>query len=237
VSVHQPLNSHRESAASPRAAFYDVDGTLANADVTQAYIYYLRWLPSLGERLSRLVELVVRAPSYLAAELTDRGLFNERFFAAYAGMSRDRLEELAEPFFTEVLRPRLYADAKALLEQNRECGYEPVLVTGSPDFIVRPLARAWGISHVAANRFIFQNGKATGRLQSPVLAGAEKGRWVREFAAARGIALERSLAYADSFADLPMLMEVGRPHAVNPDRRLSAAARSRHWPTLRFGRR
>src|SRR5262249_52801085 len=124
-----------------------------------------------------------------------------------------------------------------LLERNRAHGYEAVLVTGSPDFVVRPLAREWGITHLAANRFVFHAGQATGRLQPPILAGVEKSRWIRRFAAAHGIALERSLAYADSVADLPMLAEVGRPYAVNPERRLRAAARARHWPTLRFERR
>jgi len=238
MSVH-----HSSPAASGAAtdgglaAFYDLDGTLAECDVTDAYRFYAARLPRLSERAWRLAELALRAPAYLAAELLDRRLFNEQFFAAYAGISRDRLEDLAESFFVEVLQPRVYVEAHDLLERNRERGYEPILVTGSPDFVVRPLARAWRVTHVAANRFAFHDGRATGRLRHPVLAGAEKAEWMRRFAATHGIALERSLAYADSIADLPMLAEVGRPYAVNPDLRLRAAARARQWPTLHFERR
>ena len=42
----------------------------------------------------------------------------------------------------------------------------------------------------------------------------------------------RTLYYADSFSDLPMLSMVGRPCAVNPDSKLRAAARDFDWPVL-----
>ncbi len=48
--------------------------------------------------------------------------------------------------------------------------------------------------------------------------------------------LSRSHAYSDSVFDLPLLGAVGRPHAVNPDRRLHAVARLRRWPVERWDR-
>jgi fatty acyl-CoA reductase len=48
--------------------------------------------------------------------------------------------------------------------------------------------------------------------------------------------LHRSYAYADSISDLPMLEAVGNPVAVNPDRRLAAAARSRGWQIRRWSK-
>jgi phosphoserine phosphatase len=49
------------------------------------------------------------------------------------------------------------------------------------------------------------------------------------FARKRNVDLLRSYAYADSISDLPMLEAVGRPVAVNPDRRLRSAAEERGW--------
>jgi hypothetical protein len=40
--------------------------------------------------------------------------------------------------------------------------------------------------------------------------------------------------YADSHYDTAFLAALGHPVAVNPDRRLRAAALSRQWPVLHF---
>jgi phosphoserine phosphatase len=49
------------------------------------------------------------------------------------------------------------------------------------------------------------------------------------YARRRNVDLSRSYAYADSISDLPMLEAVGNPVAVNPDKRLLAAAQDREW--------
>jgi hypothetical protein len=56
-----------------------------------------------------------------------------------------------------------------------------------------------------------------------------------DYAAAHGLDLQQSVAYADSASDLPMLEVVGHPVAVNPETKLAAIARKRgwhveHWP-------
>ncbi len=56
------------------------------------------------------------------------------------------------------------------------------------------------------------------------------------YARRRGVDLRRSYAYADSISDLPMLEAVGNPVAVNPDRRLAAAARERGWQLRRWSK-
>ena len=66
------------------------------------------------------------------------------------------------------------------------------------------------------------------------LYGEGKADAVRELAAREGIDLAASTAYSDSAADLPFLEAVGKPVAVNPDRRLRRIARERAWPVLEF---
>jgi len=50
------------------------------------------------------------------------------------------------------------------------------------------------------------------------------------------IDLERSYAYSDSIADLPMLEAVGHPVAVNPDKELRKQAEEREWDIRDFRR-
>lgn len=221
--------------AKQRAAFYDLDGTLLRGTVLAVYAFYAGRAPGWLERLRRLALLGAMLPAYAVADWMDRATFNRLHYRAYRGLSRDRLEVLAEELYAHVLRGRLKHGAAELIEANRAAGYEPVLVTGALDVAVAPLARALGIETVGANRLVFRAGLATGELRRPVLAGPAKAAWVREVAAERGFDLEASIAYADDAADLPLLAMVGRPVVVNPDRRLAAAARAHGWARLDLG--
>jgi HAD superfamily hydrolase (TIGR01490 family) len=196
-------------------------------------------MANLGEwsgRLKYLFSFMTRLPRLYVAEQNDRRLLNAVLFEAFKGISRDRLMILGEEYCERVLMRHLFPQARNLVEANRAAGLEPVLVTGSPDFIIAPLAKHLNISDFAANQLVFSNNLATGRLQLPVMAGEDKADWCDAFAASRGISLARCWGYADSYYDLPFLGVVGHAVAVNPDRRLIAAARSRQWPIVSFAR-
>lgn len=209
-------------------AFFDLDGTLVSSNVVTQYAWYARRLGSY----SRLAGLVVRAPALLAFELCSRRAFNVSFFALYRGLRRDWLERLAGELFEHVFRPHLYAGAASLLEADRSAGYSPVLVTGSLDFAVEPLARHLGFAHVISNRLVFAGGVATGQLAAPVMAGSEKVTAIRRMCGEHHVETAQSKAYSDSLSDLPMLEAVGLPAVVHPGRRLRRIARRRGWPIL-----
>jgi len=98
--------------------------------------------------------------------------------------------------------------------------------------MVAPLARKLGFDDVIANRLEFKNHVATGTLERPILAGANKARFIQEYAQKHDIDLLESYGFSDSYSDYPMLAVLGRPAAVNPDRRLKRSARSFDWPVL-----
>jgi hypothetical protein len=58
--------------------------------------------------------------------------------------------------------------------------------------------------------------------------------WCAQYAAERDINLSDCWGYADSHYDTAFLAALGHPVAVNPDRRLRAAATNRQWPVIRF---
>ena len=215
-------------------AFYDLDGTLASLNLLHATAFYLANLGRWSARAGYLARLVLDLPRLYLAERDDRRLLNMKLFEAYKGVSRDRLWELGDEYCDRVLMRHLYPRAIDMLEANRAVGIEPVLVTGSPDFLVEPLARRLNVEHFAANRLVYSRGLATGRMREPVMAGSEKSAWCADFAAARRIDLAACWGYADSYYDLPFLCALGHPVAVNPDRRLLAAAHNRQWPVVRF---
>jgi HAD superfamily hydrolase (TIGR01490 family) len=171
------------------------------------------------------------------AEMVDRRRFNELLFAAYEGISRDRLLILADEAFDRVVRRALYPGARELVQRCCAEGHDVVLVSGALDFLMDRLKTHLCAADFIANRLEIKDGYATGKLLRPVVAGPEKARLIREWARDHGHDLGACFAYSDSYSDVPMLSVVGHPCAVNPDLRLAKLARTYAWPVIHLGKR
>jgi len=219
------------------ASFFDVDGTLVSTNLLHPTVFYLANHTSPLRSLGALARAARRGPHMALAEWFDRRRFNELLFAAYQGISRDRLLCLADEAFDRVLRSAVFPGARDLVQRSRSEGHEVVLVSGTLDFLMERLAKHLGATGIIGNRLEFQDGYATGRLERPIVAGPEKARLLRAWARDHGHELDECFAYSDSYSDVPMLSVVGHPCAVNPDLRLLKLARTYSWPVVRLGKR
>ena len=220
------------SAGHRGAAYFDVDGTLTRTNLFDSLWFYLlnQQKPFVG--LGRVAKTLASIPGYLAADQVDRSTFNELLFRGYEGISEDRLLDLSDEVFDSVLRPALYKDALSLVKRTKQSGLRVVLLSGSPDFLLGRLGKMLEADDVIGNRLQFRDGRATGRLMPPIVAGPEKARIIKDHAKQHGFDLDACAAYSDSLSDIPMLSVVGRPAAVNPDFRLRALAKTHRWPVL-----
>jgi len=214
------------------AAYFDVDGTLVRTNLLQPTVFYLANQQTPVQSAGRLLRAALRAPQMALAEMRDRRTFNELLYSTYEGISRDRLLLLSEECFDKVVRPALFANARALVKRCRDEGQDVVLVSGALDFVLEHLVKYLGASALIANRLEFKAHYATGRLLRPVVAGPEKARLIREHARDNGYDLAECFAYSDSYSDVPMLSVVGHPAAVNPDVKLRRLAQAYGWPVI-----
>ena len=136
-----------------------------------------------------------------------------------------------------VLKPNVFDEAISHIAEHLRAERRVVLVTGSIDFLIEPLARYLAANcdkparvDLVARTLVERDGRFTGDLNGPPIGGEMKAQEVRRYAAGEGIDLSRSHAYGDSIADLPMLELVGHPCVINADRGLSEHARRRGWP-------
>jgi HAD superfamily hydrolase (TIGR01490 family) len=214
------------------AAFYDMDGTLVSTNLVHSYLFTTSSEPSIARTIVKTADALIKVPAFFAVDQLSRVAFNKMLFAGYKGEYEDRLIELSEEHFDRVLKPNIFPGAYELIATGRKKGLRQVIVSGSLDFMVAPLARHLGIDDLIANRLEFRKGVATGELIRPILAGANKARFLQEYAERHDIDLLQSYGFSDSYSDYPMLAVVGRPAAVNPDWRLRRSAREFNWPIL-----
>jgi len=241
--MHAPPHRHRNAPHAPEltpsrptpdkaAAFYDVDGTLVSTNVVHAFGYYAANRGTLVGSAVRTAATVAGIPLFWAVDQLSRATFNELFYRQYKGLSRDRLTALSEELFEQVLKPAIYPGAEELVARSRQAGYRQVIVTGAIDLTIRPLARHFGMDDLIANQLEFLDGRATGRVKKPLIAGATKAAFVRDYCTREGLDLAQCSGFCDSYADYAMLAVVGRPCAVNPDFRLRQLAQFHEWPLV-----
>jgi HAD superfamily hydrolase (TIGR01490 family) len=218
-------------AALP-AAYFDVDGTLVGTNLIHPTVMYLANQASPLDSAKRIGRALLQAPAMWMAEKRDRRLFNEMLFSHYKGMTEDRLITLSEEVYDGVVKSRIFKGAEQLIHQCQDAGLRVVLITGSLDYTIKPLAEFLGIQDIICNRLEMKDGYATGKLLRPVVAGPEKARIIAEDARRNGDDLAQCHAYSDSYSDVPMLSVVGHPNCINPDEKLERLAKAYDWPIL-----
>jgi alcohol-forming fatty acyl-CoA reductase len=210
------------------AAVFDLEGTLVASNVIEAYLWArLTDLPR-GQWAAELADLARRLPKYLLAERRDRGEFLRTFVRRYAGARESELHRLVQARLGDALLRRSHPEAIRRVRRHRAAGHRTVLITGTVDVLVQPLAVLF--DEVVASRLHTRDGVYSGFLDTPPLVGEARAAWLRRYAVTSGIDLSRSYGYGDSYSDRPLLEAVGHPVAVNPDPHLYRHARSRHWP-------
>ena len=228
------MTSAAGSTPAKSAVFFDVDGTLTKTTIVHHYVFFRR--ARMSALMGRLwfAWFLVKCLYYLVLDKMDRSLLNVVFYRNYAGLSVAETKANVSACHQKIIKPREFQEAPACLAEHRAAGRAIVLVTGSIDFIVEPLAKEVAADAVLAPSLLESNGTFTGELGGPPIGAVEKARQIHEYCGTHDVDLARSHAYGDSISDLPVLETVGHPHVVNPDRALSAVARERNWPIHRW---
>jgi HAD superfamily hydrolase (TIGR01490 family) len=141
----------------------------------------------------------------------------------------DAIVERTTRFFHEEVRALIRPRALEAIASHRAQGHRVYLLTTSSTYLTSLIAEELGIDGYLCNRLEVVDGRFTGRLYLPVCYGEGKVVHAQRLLDELGVAIDECVFYTDSYSDLPMLLAVGRPVAVNPDLRLQRYARRRGW--------
>ncbi len=213
------------------AAFFDLDRTLISGFSAKLFIQ---------ER----IKSGKMTPKEMAAQFYGALVYavgNKNFAGLAAlsakgvkGLPEKNLIELGEEVYLKHLSKAIYPQSRALVEAHMAKGHTVAIVSAATPYQVEPAARDLGINHIMCTRMEVENGKFTGKIVDPACWGEGKAIQGQKFAKKKGIDLENSYFYTDSFEDLPLLEIVGNPKAVNPDKELTSMAMEKEWSIYRF---
>lgn len=229
MTVVMPLSAHHRDQSGV-AAFFDVDNTLLPGEASE--IRFFRWLWQQGivgwpEAGASLAWLMRQMPPWSLHPLRERKVY-------LSGKSAAVIERLGTEFCHTQLCPRISPAALRKVDEHREAGHTVILLTGSLDFLIGPIAGALRVDQYFAGRLEQINGLYTGHVMPPLPYGYGKRQLLEQVVEELALDLAACYAYGDSPGDLDVFRLVGNPTVVNPIRGMARIARLEKWPVVEW---
>jgi phosphoserine phosphatase len=186
----------------------DVDSTLIQQEVIELLAAYA----GKREEVAAVTEAAMRGELDFAQSLHAR-------VAVLAGLPSAVVESVR----AEV---KLSEGAAELVAAFKAAGHVVAVVSGGFNQILGPIAEELGLDYWIANELEIVDGALTGKVLGAVIDRAAKEKYLREWAAAEGIAMEHTIAVGDGANDLDMLGAAGIGVAFNAKPAVRAVADS-----------
>lgn len=156
--------------------------------------------------------------------------------APLAQLETAELTHLHHRFMLEVVSAMWLPRAQALLARHRAAGDELLVITSTNRFVAEPICAQLGVNTLIATEPEVLAGRYTGAVVGQPSFGEGKVLRLQQWLAERGEQTENPLLgsffYSDSINDLPLLLAVDNPVAVDPDTPLRAVAIDKGWPIV-----
>ena len=178
---------------------FDFDGTLT---VRDSFTDFLAWRAGRMRYAVGLMRLTPAFFGYLRHK--DRGRLKAAAVTEFLrGAPLESVEAQAKTY-AKVAAPRLLRpDAVSSWKRWHNRGAKLVIVTASPDIVVRPFAHGLGADHLIGTRLaVDEQGRITGVFDGENCRGPEK---VRRLQAMFGDDIRLAAAYCDTTGDTEML--------------------------------
>jgi len=143
-----------------------------------------------------------------------------------------QLLRLRSIFIKDHVTPMLLPKAAELLKKHRDAGDRILIITSTNRFIVEPICKILGVKDVLATELERKDHKFTGKLRGIPAFGEGKIHHLNGWLGNNCLTLDRSSFYTDSINDLPLMLQVDYPVAVDPDPRLLNEATTREWEII-----
>lgn len=213
--------------------FFDIDNTLVKGNTQRIMIFNLfkRKKVSFYFLFSNALWLIGYKLGF-NNKIEDVAKQTRKAYQIIKGWKVNDFANILDEIFQSDIKPRIFKEALQTIEKHKQEGYEIVLVSGTIDPLAESIGKGIGIKTCLANRLYEENGIYTGEVENRFVYGQGKADLITKITREYDWDLNNSYAYTDHYTDSPLLSLVSNPRAVNPDKKLIAEAKLRHWPIL-----
>jgi len=211
-------------------ALFDLDNTLLAGDSDFTWGEFIV-AKGLVDKASYAAANLKFYEDYQAGTL-DAYEYQRFSMAPLKGRTLSEMDALHKEFMADWIQPMMLEAAKELLDKHRIEGDRLVVITATNRFITQPIVQALGVEELLCSETGVENGVYTGELVGIPCMGEGKVTKITEWMAENNESLEGASFYSDSHNDLPLLKQVDKPVAVDPDEKLRLYAEMQGWPII-----
>jgi len=202
------------------AAFFDIDGTIFRDSLMVAHFMKLQDFQIIDD--SKWHDQVHLSREAYKKRRLDYDTYLESISSAYEESLRGISYSDVMFAARHVIQNRadeVYKFTRSRIEQHKKKGHMIIFISGSPDFLVRQMAKVWKADVYRGSTYVFSRGIFTGKI-IPMWDSESKQNAINELVKAYDIDMKHSYAYGDTNGDISMLRSVGYPYAINPAKEL-----------------
>ncbi len=212
-----------------KTAFFDLTGTLLKEQSIPQYIKFLAKSGFLKAKdLVHLSKIHEEHKKHHLTELQSSQHVMHELAHALKGVSKKKFDAANSRFVLGETIP-VYPYTRGLLAELKAKHYQLVVVSGAPEDVVKPIAKALGMDDAVGTKMEVQNGKFTGRLVLDLTQPHQKRNVVVGYASRQGARLSDCLCFGDMVLDEEMMSAVGHAVALNAGPALRRAAHQHGW--------
>jgi len=218
---------------NPSAAFFDLDNTLIDGS---SIYYFVRGLVKSGmiqrRQVARFALDNYRFRHRKEESMTAMSYATKKILNLARGRSQKLIIELCEEIVQDFLPKKLFPNMQRRVEEHQSIGHDTWIISAAPIEIASIVASKLNMCGAFGTSGEVIKGHYSGELPAGAMHGMNKAHAIRELARVRSYNLATSFAYSDSANDLPLLVSVGNPFIVNPNKQLQNVALKNRWPIL-----
>lgn len=222
-----------DAAVKKVAAFFDLDNTLIRG--SSLYYFVGGLVAKKVVSRSQILRFGWENLRYVSSRKEHQRTMakvTKRALQFFQGMSQAFLQQISEEIVEDFFPRKVIKVVRDRVEEHQMMQNETWLITAAPQELAQVIARNLGMSGAEGTQVLVEEGVYRGELRGPALHGPRKAEAIRALASSRDFNLSQSFAYSDSLNDLPMLLSVGKPCVVNPEKDLARIATKNRWPVI-----
>ena len=158
--------------------------------------------------------------------------FLEFSLAPLSKHSLETLSDLHHEFMQSKINSIWLKKAEVLINKHRKNNDFLLIITATNHFVTAPIAKKLGVDDIIATMPEQKNNRYTGKVSGTPCFQDGKVKRLSEWLQKNNYSLEGSHFYSDSINDLPLLLKVTHPIAVDPDEQLKKYADEHDWPII-----
>ncbi len=206
----------------PKRVYFDFCETLIQFQTADRFVDFCR-KELQDRRMIRLHEITscatkIRLFSMLNRVFRGNNLHKRLVLYQLKGINRSTLENLAEKYFENEIKPAVIQPVMAIMKRHIAQGDEVWIVSGGYDIYIKHFVQRYGLRGYVASTIAFDTkGFCLGRMTEDCM-GKQKLQFLRKTIGDDWNKCGSTVAYSDNRSDLPLLMAVSSGIVVSHKR-------------------